>query len=61
MVIQKHFQFEANRTFLSDSDNNNSQGGGYGNHPFRQRARDKSALLPDCFFASPSKTGETQE
>ncbi|XP_009145520.1 zinc finger CCCH domain-containing protein 55 isoform X1 [Brassica rapa] len=48
--------------FHSDSENKNSQEGGYVNHfnTGRQETSLESAL-PDCFFASPSKTGETQE
>ncbi|KAF8103903.1 hypothetical protein N665_0182s0011 [Sinapis alba] len=56
-----HFQSEANQTFLSDSDNNNSQGGGYGNHFNKGQETSLENALPDCFFASPSKTGETQD
>ncbi|CAN6999960.1 unnamed protein product [Brassica rapa subsp. trilocularis] len=48
--------------FHSDSENKNSQEGGYVNHfnTGRQETSLENAL-PDCFFASPSKTGETQE
>ncbi|KAG2306427.1 hypothetical protein Bca4012_084550 [Brassica carinata] len=57
-----HFHSEANRTFQSDSDNNNSQEeGGYGNHFNKGQETSLENALPDCFFASPSKTGETQE
>ncbi|XP_018485782.2 zinc finger CCCH domain-containing protein 55 isoform X1 [Raphanus sativus] len=48
-----HFQSEANQTFQSDSDNNNNS------HKGQETSLENA--LPDCFFASPSKTGETQE
>ncbi|CAN7047163.1 unnamed protein product [Brassica oleracea var. botrytis] len=56
-----HFQSEANRAFLSDSDNNKSHEGGYANHFHKGQETSLENALPDCFFASPSKTSETQE
>ncbi|CAH8373008.1 unnamed protein product [Eruca vesicaria subsp. sativa] len=43
------------------SDNTNSQEGGYGDHFNKGQETSLENALPDCFFASPSKTGETQE
>ncbi|RID80099.1 hypothetical protein BRARA_A02790 [Brassica rapa] len=66
------FQSEANHAFLTDTDNNNNQEGGYSNHLNNQEGGYSNHLnngnetslenaLPDCFFASPSKTAETQQ
>lgn len=56
------FQSEANRSFLTDTDNNKSQEGGYSNHLNNGNETSLENDLPDCFFASsPSKTAETQQ
>ncbi|KAJ0264613.1 RNA-binding [Hirschfeldia incana] len=47
--------------FQSDSDNKNSQEGGCVNHFNTGQETSLENALPDCFFASPSKTGETQD
>ncbi|XP_018458263.1 zinc finger CCCH domain-containing protein 55 isoform X3 [Raphanus sativus] len=64
-IIQGHsgrFQSEATRSFLTDTDNNNSQEGGYSNHLNNGNETSLEKALPDCFFASsPSKTAETQQ
>ncbi|KAF8082261.1 hypothetical protein N665_0839s0001 [Sinapis alba] len=55
-----YFQSEANHAFLTDTDNNNnSQEGGYSNHLNNGHETSLENALPDCFFASPSKTAET--
>ncbi|KAG2317489.1 hypothetical protein Bca4012_068374 [Brassica carinata] len=54
------FQSEANHAFLTDTDNNNILEGGYSNHLNNGHETSLENALPDCFFASPSKTTETQ-
>ncbi|ESQ47773.1 hypothetical protein EUTSA_v10020318mg [Eutrema salsugineum] len=56
-----HFQSEANRASLSDADHNNSEERGYSNHLNTGQETSLENALPDGFFASPSKTGETQQ
>ncbi|XP_010488095.1 PREDICTED: zinc finger CCCH domain-containing protein 55-like [Camelina sativa] len=56
-----HFQSEANRAFLSDTDHNISQERGYNYHLNNGQERSLENALPDSFFASPSKTGEIQD
>ncbi|CAF2077259.1 unnamed protein product [Brassica napus] len=55
------FQSEANHAFLTDTDNNNSQEGGYDDHLNNGNETSLENALPDCFFASPSKTAETKQ
>ncbi|XP_023642653.1 zinc finger CCCH domain-containing protein 55 isoform X2 [Capsella rubella] len=56
-----HFQAEANRAFLSDTDHNSSHERGYNNYFNKGQETSLENALPDSFFASPSKTGETQD
>ncbi|KAJ0229832.1 RNA-binding [Hirschfeldia incana] len=55
------FESEANHAFLTDTDNNNIQEGGYSNHLNNGHETSLENALPDCFFASPSKAAETQQ
>ncbi|CAD5323703.1 unnamed protein product [Arabidopsis thaliana] len=53
-------QSEATRAFLSDTGHNISQERGYNSHLNKGQETSLENTLPDSFFASPSKTGETQ-
>ncbi|KAG7626041.1 RNA recognition motif domain [Arabidopsis thaliana x Arabidopsis arenosa] len=53
-------QSEATRAFLSDTGHNISQERGYNSHINKGQETSLENTLPDSFFASPSKTGETQ-
>ncbi|KAL1197409.1 Zinc finger CCCH domain-containing protein 55 [Cardamine amara subsp. amara] len=55
-----HFQSDANRSFLSDTDINSSQEHGYNNYLTKGQETSLENALPDSLFASPSKTDETQ-
>ncbi|VVA98917.1 unnamed protein product [Arabis nemorensis] len=56
-----YFQSEANRAFLSGTDPNNSQEHDYSNHLNRGQETSLDNILPDSFFASPSKFGDAQQ
>ncbi|XP_010466330.1 PREDICTED: zinc finger CCCH domain-containing protein 55-like isoform X3 [Camelina sativa] len=60
-VIEGHFQSEANRAFLSNTDHNISQERGYNNHLNNGQETSLENALPDSFFASPSKTSESHD